>query len=123
MIRIVGVQRSAYPEKEFILLQNQGSLRLNVRGHIVASECAIQSTDLNSGAHAFAEEALVPPGMFVLLHTGTGTPRWAKTKEGAMVYYTYMNRAHSVWENTPGPIHVLHTQHTYAERPPALLLR
>lgn len=123
VIRIVGVQRHELPEKEFILLQNQGGLRVNLRGHLVASELAIADSDLSFSAHAFSDEALIPPGMYVLLSTGRGSPRWTKTKDGQMLYYAYMNRESSVWEHTPGALHVLNMQHTYTERPPALLLR
>lgn len=123
MIRIVGVQRHELAQKEFILLQNQGSLRINLKGHLVAGEVAIASSDLSFAAHAFAEDALVPPGMYVLLSTGCGEPKWARTKEGSLVYYTYMNRTSPVWERSCGAVHLLALQHTYAERGPALLLR
>ena len=123
MIRIVGVQRNELPEKEFILLQNQGSLRINLKGHLVASENAIASSDLSFAAHALADEALIPPGMYVLLSTGCGEPKWTRAKDGAMIYYTYMNRTTSVWERSCGSVHLLSMQHTYADRGPALLLR
>ncbi|AIE86380.1 hypothetical protein [Fimbriimonas ginsengisoli] len=123
MIRIVGVQRHESPQKEFILLQNQGSLRINLKGHVIASESAIANSDLSFAAHAFPDEALIPPGMYVLLSTGSGESRWTKTKEGALLYYAYMNRETPVWFHTNGAVHVLSLQHTYADRGPALLLR
>jgi hypothetical protein len=123
VIRIVGVQRSAIPEKEFVLLQNQGSLRLKLRGHVLVSDASLEASDLSLGAHAFSDEELIPPGMFVLLFSGSGTPKWSKTKENQLVYYAYMNRRAPVWENVPGAVHILSTHHTYTERPPALLLR
>jgi hypothetical protein len=123
LIRIVGIQRETNPQKEFILLQNQGSLRLTLRGHLVVSDQALNSSNLTFGAHAFNDDVQIGPGMYVLLHSGYGNPRWTKTKDGQMVYYTYMNRADAVWEHESGPIHVLSTQHTFAERVPALLLR
>jgi hypothetical protein len=123
VIRIVGVQRNESPGKEFVLLQNQGSLRVNLKGHIVASEGAIADSDLSFAAHAFSDETLVPPGMYVLLSTGIGEPRWTKTKDGAMLYYAFMNRTSPVWDRTEGPVHILSMQHSYVERGPALLLR
>jgi len=124
LIRIVGVQRHESPRQEFILLQNQGGLRINLKGHLVVADSAFERGDLSQAAHAFSDDALIPPGMYVLLFTGSGEPRWGKTKDGAMVFYTYMNRADSIWEHTPGPLHVLNKHHTYAERSPnALLLR
>jgi hypothetical protein len=123
VIRIVGVQRHELPQKEFVLLQNQGSLRINLKGHLVASESAIDTSDLSFAAHAISDDVLVPPGMYVLLSTGVGEPRWTKTKEGAMIYYTYMRRPGSVWDRTCGAVHLLNLQHSYVDRGPALLLR
>jgi hypothetical protein len=90
---------------------------------VLVSDAAIEEANLGYGAYAFNDDELIPPGMFVLLFSGSGTPRWAKTKENQLVYYTYMERGGPVWENIPGSIHILATQHTYCEKPPALLLR
>jgi hypothetical protein len=123
VIRIVGLQRSESTAQEFVLLQNQGSLRLSLKGHLVVSEAAIQASDLSFAAHAFSDDVQVPPGMYILLATGRGQPRWTKTKEGALVYYAYMNRDTCVWEQAAGPLHILSPQHTYTERQAPLLLR
>jgi len=123
VIRIVGLQRNESVGQEFVLLQNQGSLRLNLRGHLVVSEAALDEGDLTQAAHAFNDDVLIPPGMYVLLFTGAGLSRWARTRDGALVYYSFMNRANSVWDCSTGPLHLLCTQHTFCERPPALLLR
>jgi hypothetical protein len=123
VIRIIGVQRNDSASKEFILLQNQGSLRINLKGHLVLSESAIVESDLSYAAHVFSDDCLIPPGMYVLLSTGSGESRWTRTKEGAMLYYVFMNRSGPVWDRTEGPVHVLSLQHTYAERGPALLMR
>jgi hypothetical protein len=123
VIRIVGIQKSPVPEKEFILLQNQGSLRIKLRGHVVASDHAFEGGQLDLAGHAFKDDVLVPAGMFVILFSGSGTPRWARTKEGQMIFYAYMERVHSVWNDVSCPVHMLATQHSYAERPTAVLLK
>ncbi len=123
MIRIVGLQRNESASQEFVLLQNQGSLRLNLRGHLVVSDAAIENSDLSFAAHAFNDDVQVPPGMYVLLSTGRGTPRWTRTREGSLVYYAFMNRDACVWDRIVGPVHVLHPHHTFTERAPALMLR
>ena len=41
MIRIVGIQRAERPEEEFVLLQNQGGMRLNLRGHVILTDAAV----------------------------------------------------------------------------------
>ena len=122
MLRIVGVQKNAFAEQEFVLLQNQGSMRISLRGHVVLSECAVDSGDLGMTAHAFKDDVNVLPGMYVILFSGSGTSRWAKTKDGAMVYYSYMGKDASVWNRSAGPLHVLNRVHTYAERREALLV-
>ncbi len=122
MIRIVGIQRSPSPEKEFVLLQNQGSMRLALRGHLILSETSVQTGQIGESCHIFCEDALIPAGMYVLLITGVGESRWTKTKDGALVYYCFMNRRASVWNDSTVPLHLLSTQHSYTERREAMLL-
>lgn len=97
-------------------------MRISLRGHVVLSECAVDSGDLGLTAHAFKDEVNVPPGMYVILFSGSGASRWAKTKDGAMVYYTYMGKEDSVWHRSTGPLHVLNRVHTYQERREATLV-
>ena len=116
MIRIVGIQRDENPDNEFVLLQNQGALRLRLRGHLVLSDSALESGQLTPGAHVFGDDELVPAGMYVMLRTGHGEGKWSRTKEGAMIYHAFMNSDASVWTFTEGSLHLLNTQHTYTER-------
>ena len=124
MIRIVGVQRNQAADKEFVLFQNQGALRINLRGHLILSECAVNDQDLSQFAHLFTDEVLIPAGMYVLLGTGSGETRWSKSKDGSLIFHTYMNRNYPVWDRCILPLHLLNTQHSYAERrEPALVMR
>ena len=124
MLRIVGVQKDANPDKEFVLLQNQGSLKVNLRGHVVMSEAAMVSGSLYSTSHVFTEEVSIPPGQFVIAVSGTGESRWKRTKDGGNVFHAYLNQDSPIWIRLSGPIHVLSTTHTYADRPvDHLLLR
>ncbi len=123
MIRIIGVQRNQTPNSEFILLQNQGSMRINIRGHAIVSDLSIDSIAGLANGHVFHDDIGVPPGMYVLLRTGFGEPRWGRTKEGALVYHAFMNRDQSVWGEGCGPIHVLSIQHSYVERPTPISIR
>ncbi len=66
--------------------------------------------------YAFTDEEYIHPGAFVLLYSGTGINRWAKTKEGALVYMCYIGFREAVWSRAPGPMHILGTKHTYEER-------
>lgn len=116
MIRIVGIQRNERPDEEFVLFQNQGTLRELLRGHCVMSESALESGDNIGQSHVFRDEEQIPSGMYVILFTGRGEPRWARTKDNALVYFAYMQREQSVWSGCRGPLHLLVKQHTYSAR-------
>ena len=88
------------------------------------SECAIDAQGLTQAAHVFTDDVQIPAGMYVLLVTGCGEPKWSKTKEGALIYNAYMNRQFTVWERSEPPLHLLNRQHSYSEpREPAILLK
>lgn len=124
MIRIVGLQRNSQVDREFVLLQNQGSMRINLRGHIVVSESAFLSGVVGEAFHSFTEDITVAPGQFIVLFSGFGENRWAKSKDGSIVYHAYMGRPQAVWEHAVLPLHTMGVQHTYQERvEPSLLLR
>jgi hypothetical protein len=123
LIRVIGIQRSESPENEFVLLQNQGNLRIALKGHALLSGSVFASGDFYVGAHTFNDDALVPPGMYVILHTGHGEARWSRTKDGGLVYHAYMGKDRPVWQHVDGPLHLLNTQHTYVERPEPALVR
>ena len=121
MLRIVGLQRNAEASEEFLLLQNQGSMRAHLKGHAIVGQ---EVTDLMMPqAHLFIDDVDVQPGQFVILYSGPGIPRWAKTKDGSMVYYAYMGRKRSVWLSAELPLHVLSTTHSYTERQSYVNLR
>ncbi len=122
MIRIVGVQKSEAIGKEFILLQNQGSMRVPLRGHAVVAEAAFDESSLCPGVHFFSDEIDLMPGWYVLLRTCPGTSRWSTTADGHRVYHAYMDRVTPVWNGICGPIHVLSPQHTFCERVAEALL-
>ncbi len=124
MIRIVGIERNSDPNREFILLQNQGNMRQVLRGHAVVPDITCDQSIAQTLWHLFADEVHLVPGAFVMLRTGVGEPRWNQTRDGSRVYNAFMGRAQSVWEKVTGPIHVLSVQHTFVERTtPALTLR
>ncbi|CAN5623564.1 hypothetical protein BH11ARM2_BH11ARM2_20520 [soil metagenome] len=116
MIRIVGIQRSHFPQDEFVLLQNQGAIRLALRGHLLMTEEAIGRLSEKAAVHSFSDEAYIPAGAYVILKSGYGDPRWARTKDGALIYYAFAGREERLWPETSGPLHILNTQHSYVER-------
>lgn len=122
MIRIVGVQRSERANSEFVLLQNQGSLRINLRGHALISDSVLDSGDMWSAAFVLGIDEVIRPGQYVVVYTGHGEARSTVNKEGVSVMYVYLGRSLPVWADQSAPIHILHTQHSYIERPTALVL-
>jgi hypothetical protein len=122
MLRIVGVQRDQNPQREFVLLQNQGHMRVSLRGQLVMSESAFEGR-LDACAHLFTDDVHIAPGLFVLLMTGKGEPQWTKTRDGAHVYRTFMNREDSVWLHCSCPLHCMAANHSYVSRGEALMLR
>ena len=122
MIRIVGVQRSDRVGQEFVLLQNQGSMRARLRGHAVVAEVALEDSEPLRAFHFFAEDADVLPGQYVLLRTCPGEPHTGRTTDGHQIFYAYMNRMTPVWNEARGAVHVLGTLHSHVERNCELLL-
>ena len=119
MLRIVGVQRSGSPHSEFILLQNQGAMRIELSGHALMTEAEGLA---ESGLYVFRERESIPAGRFVMLTTAPGTPRWERTKDGQTIYHVYANRTSPIWAPCLGPVSVLGTQHTFSARREAIAL-
>ena len=117
MIRIVGIQRNEDPAKEFILLQNQGSLRINLRGHVVIGDAAVNAGDPSEALHIFTDDVDVHPGMYVLLRSGGGVSHWNHSQDRYSTFYSYMQRRSGVWYRHLGAVHVLAPQHSWQERP------
>lgn len=122
MLRIVGVQKDVSADREFVLLQNQGALRVTLRGHALMSETVLETGELEGAFHAFSDDERVPAGAYVILYTGRGIPRWGRSKDGSNVYHTYMGYEDPVWSKFETPLHILNTQHTYVEQAEVLLL-
>ncbi|MCW5936431.1 MAG: hypothetical protein KIT11_03885 [Fimbriimonadaceae bacterium] len=121
MIRIVGVQRSSEVKGEFVLLQNQGSMRVNLRAHAVIADATIQGGTSSPAAHFFGEDVDILPGQYILLRTVPCRTGWSTTNDGQRVYQASMSCPLPVWANHPGALHVLTPQHTFVERSAELL--
>ncbi len=116
MIRIVGIQRSARLEEEFILLQNQSSMRQNLRGHALMNESA-RMGDLAKGMfQVLTDDEMIGPGQFVLVRTGSGAGRWGTSRDGTKIYNTFLGLPRAVWGVDHGPVHILKVEHSYCER-------
>ncbi len=120
MIRIVGIQKSERAEQEFVLLQNQGSMRSILRGQTLLADSYIRGE--SSSVHAFTEEVSIAPGQFVLVRSGSGADGWITSKDGSYVYQTHLNAEDPLWSRQGESLHILSIQHTYCERKAAVLV-
>jgi hypothetical protein len=98
-------------------------MRVSLKGHAILSESAFLTGDLTLGAYAFPDDVSIAPGLYVVLTTGPGNPRWARTKDGTHVYHAYMFKESPVWSKAELPLHMMGSQHVYAERAEPLLVR
>ncbi|HRJ26737.1 MAG TPA: hypothetical protein PLO61_04400 [Fimbriimonadaceae bacterium] len=119
MLRIVGVQRSATVESEFVLLQNQSAMRIGIRGHALLSERDLLQA---SGAAVLNEDEIVPPSAYIMVRSGSGRNRWGKSKDGALVYHLFLGASRPLWPGESGALHLLHIQHSYSERREPVLM-
>lgn len=122
MIRIVGIQRHEDISKEFVLLQNQGSMKVALKGHVVAAQSVLDSGELVDAVHIFSDDVQVMPGMYVLLRSCSGVGHWNHTHDRYSTYYAYMHRRAPVWLRQSGPVHIMGPQHKFVERKPEAAL-
>ena len=60
MLRIMAVQRGDDPQREYVLLQNHGPLRLSLRGHLLTDDTGLEDGDRDrTGMPVFTEEITV----------------------------------------------------------------
>ncbi|MFN8138434.1 MAG: hypothetical protein U0R49_01405 [Fimbriimonadales bacterium] len=119
MMRIVGVQPHGDPQQEFVLLQNQGILKDNLRGHILLDEDAMQEDGALDcrRVYAFSQDIIIPASAYVMLVSGEGESGWGRSRDGSLVYTQYWNRRGPVWFPAFGKLKLLGVVH--AKQPPA----
>lgn len=122
MIRIVGIQRHEDVTKEFILLQNQGSMRVKLRGHTLISDHSMDEPSGAQVAYCIRDDIYIQPGQYILVRTCSGEAKWDFKNEGYVTYCTYLRLSESAWQNSNGIIHILAPQHSLAEKQKATML-
>ena len=105
-----------------MLLQNQGSMKVNLKGHVVAAQSVVDAGDVSEAIHIFSDDVFVLPGMYVLLRTCSGVGHWNHTHDRYSTFYAYMHRRVPVWSRHIGPLHVMAPQHKWVERKPEAAL-
>lgn len=114
MLRIVGVQSGDEACDEFVLLQNQGVLKIHLRGTILTDEFALCGGEgfSRDRMFVFSDDVVVPPSAYVMVVTGPGRDGWSRSRDGSPVYFAYWNRSKPVWSQASAPLHVLGVLHT-----------
>jgi hypothetical protein len=121
MLRIMAVQRSEDPQREYVLLQNHGSLRIALRGHMLADDCGLEGANRDH-MFVFTDDAQIPAMAYVLLVSGSGKDGWYQDSDARPVYCVYWNRKQAVWSQAADAIHLLHVIHTNKPRSEGLVI-
>ena len=121
MLRIMAVQRGDDPQREYVLLQNHGTLRLALRGHVLTDDSGLED-QAHDRMFVFSDDAQIPSMAYVLLITGTGKNGWYQDNDARPVYCVYWNRKKPVWTDAAQPIHLLHVIHTNRPRSEGLVV-
>lgn len=99
MLKIVDVHASHSPQGEYVVLQNQGTRTIPLRGCALCAESYL-SEDPPTAArdmYVFREDATIKPYGRVVLFTGEGLDGWQPTTDGRSCYVAYWGRNESVW--------------------------
>jgi hypothetical protein len=124
MLKIVGIQRGQSAAEELVLLQNQGVLKVTLRGHAILDEIALEEGLYYEPCrvHVFQEDVRIPAGCYVLLVTGNGENGWFKSADGSLIYVTHRGLPTPVWSSST-TLHLLAPTHCRkSEANKALLL-
>jgi len=116
MIRIVGVQRNENISQEFVLLQNQGNMRLNLRGYALIAESAIDETPGLQEAFVISENIDIPAGHHVAIRTGSGQSGWCHKHDGYHVYHLFLGRNTPIWGRLQGDVILLAPSHKFSDK-------
>jgi len=124
MIRIIGVQRSERPEKEFVLLQNQGARRIPLEGFLLTDDLGLgDPMKYGDRIYYFRTDIKMIPSAYVALVTGWGEDGWRKTDDCTAIYQMHWGREHPVWSGYDLPLHLLSVVNTHACQPEGYLVR
>lgn len=121
MLRILAVQRSDDAQREYVLLQNHGSLKVSLRGHLLTNDRGLDDANAQN-MYVFSEDAQIPAMAYVLLVTGTGKNGWYQDSDARPVYCVYWNKKQPVWSREEDAIHLLHVIHSNRPRPQGLVV-
>ena len=102
MLKIIEVHPSGNTQGEYVVLQNQGLVTVNLRGWAVCTEDYLEGNthEAVAGMYIFREEIVVKPYARVVLFTGCGDAGWVPTVDGKQAYCAYWGRTQAVWKRS-----------------------
>ena len=108
MLKIVEVHPAANPQGEYVVLQNQGLVTVNLRGWAICTEDYLTGSpqEAAAGMYVFREDIAVKPYARVVLFTGGGEAGWVPTVDGKQAYCAYWGRTQAIWKHSQ-TVHVL----------------
>ncbi len=121
MLRIMADQRGDDPQREYVLLQNHGPLRLGLRGHLLTDDIGLENGD-RERMFVFSDDAQIPSMAYVLLVTGAGKNGAYQDNDARPVYCVYWNRTKPVWSQSNEAIHLMNVIHTKGPRSEGLVI-
>jgi hypothetical protein len=111
MLKIVDVHLARSAQGEYVVLQNQGLMNVNLRGWALCTDSYLEGdpSRLMDEMYIFRDNVLIKPYGRVVLFTGEGENEWVPTDDGKQAYCMYWKRNNPVW-NSAARLHVLHLQ-------------
>ena len=86
VLRIIGAEPHVKADEDYVLLQNSGVLSLELNGHALLAHGTETHRAEPSIWHIFRCGVIVPPKAFVMLKSGFGPNRIARTPDGYWIY-------------------------------------
>ncbi len=109
MLKILELHAATNPQGEYVVLENQGLVTINLKGYALCSEAFLMGDEGRRAdeMYVFRDEIPVKPFQRVVLFTGYGDNSWLPTIDGRQAYCAYWNRASGMW-NRSSELLVLH---------------
>ena len=111
MLKIVDVHLARSAQGEYVVLQNQGLMNVNLRGWALCTDSFLEgdTSRLMDEMYIFRDDVFIKPYGRVVLFSGEGENEWVPTDDGKLAYCMYWKRQNPVW-NVSQRMHVLHLQ-------------
>jgi hypothetical protein len=109
MLKIVEVHTTPRAQSEYVVLQNQGLVNVNLRGWALCTDAFLEADTrkLVDEMYVFREDVQIKPYARVVLFTGRGENEWMDTIDGKHAYCVYWCRNEPIWGDA-GSVNVLH---------------